>query len=96
MARRMLASRYLTDEVDKVPLVLHKPDWQLRVCLVSMLTTPLLYRLHLILVTIGYTLCSIRRCSDSLQSKAVLYILMPDWAFTFMHSYAVVKLMSFF
>ena len=61
---------FLTCDVtadDEVPFVLHKPSWQLRVCLVSVLITPLLYRLYLILVTIGYALCSSEACLDVLS-----------------------------
>ncbi len=52
-------ARYLSiDLEDDVTLVFRKPSWQLRACLASVLITPVLYRLYLIMVTIGYVLFS--------------------------------------
>ncbi len=39
-----------------IPLVFRKPSWQLRACLASVLITPVLYQLYLIMVTIRYIL----------------------------------------
>ncbi len=52
-------ARYLSiDLEDDVTLVFHKPSWQLRACLASVLITPVLYQLYLIMVTIRYILFS--------------------------------------
>ncbi len=44
------------DLEDDIPLVFHKPSWQLRASLASVLITPVLYQLYLIMVTIRYIL----------------------------------------
>ncbi len=44
------------DLEDDVTLVFHKPSWQLRACLASVLITPVLYQLYFIMVTIRYIL----------------------------------------
>ena len=43
---------------EDLPLVFRKPCWQLYATLISTLITPLLYRVYLILVTIGWALLS--------------------------------------
>ncbi len=44
------------DLEDDVTLVFRKPSWQLRASLASVLITPVLYQLYLIMVTIRYIL----------------------------------------
>ena len=46
------------DQDEDLPLVFRKPCWQLYATLISTLITPLLYRVYLILVTIGWALFS--------------------------------------
>ena len=46
------------DQDEDLPLVFRKPSWQLYATLISTLITPLLYRVYLILVTIGWALFS--------------------------------------
>ncbi len=47
---------YPGDLEDDVTLVFRKPSWQLRASLASVLITPVLYQLYLIMVTIRYIL----------------------------------------
>ncbi len=47
---------YPEDLEDDVTLVFHKPSWQLRAYLASVLSTPVLYQFYLIVVTIRYIL----------------------------------------
>ena len=50
-------ARYFSIDLDDdVTLVFHKPSWQLRASLASVLITPVLYQLYLIMVTIRYIL----------------------------------------
>ncbi|XP_064401196.1 uncharacterized protein LOC135347242 isoform X2 [Halichondria panicea] len=50
-------ARYLSNDLDDdVTLVFRKPSWQLRASLASVLITPVLYQLYLIMVTIRYIL----------------------------------------
>ena len=49
---------YVEDQDEDLPLVFRKPCWQLYATLISTLITPLLYRVYLILVTIGWALFS--------------------------------------
>ena len=51
-------SDYIEDQDEALPLVFRKPCWQLYATLISTLSTPLLYRVYLILVTIGGALFS--------------------------------------
>ncbi|XP_064401318.1 uncharacterized protein LOC135347310 isoform X2 [Halichondria panicea] len=44
------------DLEDDIPLVFHMPSWQLRASLASVLITPVLYQLYLIMITIRYIL----------------------------------------
>ncbi|XP_064401342.1 uncharacterized protein LOC135347321 [Halichondria panicea] len=48
--------KHLEDLEDDVTLVFRKPSWQLRASLASVLITPVLYQLYLIMVTIRYIL----------------------------------------
>ncbi len=47
---------YPEDRENRTKLVFHKPSWQLRASLASVLITPVLYQLYLIMVTIRYIL----------------------------------------
>ncbi len=50
-------ARYFSNDLDNdVTLVFPKPSWQLRACLASVLITPVLYQLYLIIVTVRYIL----------------------------------------
>ena len=50
-------ARCLSNDLDDdVTLVFRKPSWQLRASLASVLITPVLYQLYLIMVTIRYIL----------------------------------------
>ncbi|XP_064401234.1 uncharacterized protein LOC135347261 isoform X3 [Halichondria panicea] len=50
-------ARYFSNDLDDdVTLVFRKPSWQLRASLASVLITPVLYQLYLIMVTIRYIL----------------------------------------
>ena len=60
------------DLEDDIPLVFRKPSWQLRACLASVLITPVLYRLYLIMVTIGYVLFSNKPCQTFSREWSIL------------------------
>ncbi len=62
MTSQRRARYFSIDLEDDVTLVFRKPSWQLRACLASVLITPVLYRLYLIMVTIGYVLFSNKPC----------------------------------
>ncbi|XP_064401302.1 uncharacterized protein LOC135347305 isoform X2 [Halichondria panicea] len=54
--RQPICNDYPEDLEDNVTLVFRKPSWQLRASLASVLITPVLYQLYLIMVTIRYIL----------------------------------------
>ncbi len=62
------------DLEDDIPLVFRKPSWQLRACLASVLITPVLYRLYLIMVTIGYVLFSNKPCQTFSREWSIMIL----------------------
>ncbi len=78
---RKWSTKYLEDDI---PLVFRKPIWQLRACLASVLITPVLYRLYLIMVTICYILFN-KPCKQF--SCEWTYVRTYIWSIDFNHRY---------